>query len=240
MDGFSIPAGAADQPLMPRKRRPSQQDGDATVPAGNESIVDAEGSFCRQAIAKRTALILMDGIPIDTWKQIGEKIFALSESTSWWIGDWIIYGKDKYPDRYRRAIEETSLDYQTLRNYAWVAGRFSLSRRRDTLSFQHHVEVASLDGVQQEVWLDRAERFGWSRNELRSRLRAWLQSDRPPIKSAIVMELNVSQERRDRWAAAAEISGANIVHWMENVLDQAAALCIDEEPGEGPADVRAP
>ena len=41
------------------------------------------------------------------------------------------------------------LDYQTLRNYAWVARRFAMSRRRDTLSFGHHAEVPALPEPEQ-------------------------------------------------------------------------------------------
>lgn len=35
-----------------------------------------------------------------------------------------MYGQAAYTGRYRDAIEQASLDYQTLRNYAWVARRF--------------------------------------------------------------------------------------------------------------------
>jgi hypothetical protein len=79
----------------------------------------------------------------------------------------MIYGESAYTGRYREAIEKTSLDYQTLRNYAWVARRFPMSRRRDTLSFGHHAEVAALQGPEQDYWLRKAEELRWSRNQLR-------------------------------------------------------------------------
>jgi hypothetical protein len=45
-------------------------------------------------------------------------------------------------------IVATGLDYQTLRNYAAVARRFELSRRRDNLSFHHHAELCALSESQ--------------------------------------------------------------------------------------------
>ena len=63
-------------------------------------------------------------------------------SSAWCLGDRLVYGEDACSGPYRNAIEQTSLDYQTLRNSAWVARRFSLSRRRDTLSLAHHAEEA--------------------------------------------------------------------------------------------------
>ena len=69
---------------------------------------------------------------------------------AWCLGDWLVFGEQAYAGRYRQAIERTSLDYQTLGNYAWVAKRFSLSRRRDELSFGHHSEVAALPEPEQD------------------------------------------------------------------------------------------
>ena len=81
-------------------------------------------------------------------------------SCAWWIGDWLLFGQQAYGQRYKAAAEETGFDYQTLRNYAWVASRFELSRRRDSLSFQHHAEVCALSNEQQEAWLDLASERG--------------------------------------------------------------------------------
>ncbi len=171
----------------------------------------------------RTSLVLRGDISLDSWKLVGERICVVCESSAWWIGDWLLFGRSKYPDRYRQAIEETSLDYQTLRNYAWVAGRFTVSRRRDRLSFQHHLEVAALPPEEQEVWLDRAQKFAWSRNELRSRLRAQAKASRDATKTVITMRLSVSQERKERWQAAAERAGIDIVNWIATSLDQMAS-----------------
>jgi hypothetical protein len=189
----------------------------------NEPIT--EFSLYGVARTRRTSLCLPGELPLELWKRIGEHIHLIAESSAWWIGDWLLFGRSKYPDRYRRAIEETSLDYQTLRNYAWVAGRFAVSRRRDRLSFQHHVEVAALADDQQDAWLDRAVKFGWSRNELRSKLRAALKSERKASKAAAraTVQLTVSREREELWQAAAERAGLDVLHWIATVLDRVAS-----------------
>jgi hypothetical protein len=113
-------------------------------------------------------------LPYDKWLGIGLQLAAVSTSSAWCLGDWLIHGEDAYSGRYRDAIEHTALDYQTLRNYAWVARRFSLSRRRDTLSFAHHAEVAGQPEHEQDFWLRKAEELSWSRNRLRQEVRGSL------------------------------------------------------------------
>jgi hypothetical protein len=107
---------------------------------------------------------------------------SLADSATWWIADWLVYGESTFLDRYQEAIKRTSLSYQTLRNYTWVARRFELSRRRDSLSFGHHAEVSALDPPEQDFWLRKAEEFHWSCNRLRNEVRQSLR-DRQGVQS---------------------------------------------------------
>lgn len=81
----------------------------------------------------------------------------------------------------KAAVEQTALVYQTLRNYAWVARRFPVSRRRDSLSFGHHAETAALPEPEQDFWLRKAAEQHWSRNQLRREIRASLRERRTAI-----------------------------------------------------------
>jgi len=132
----------------------------------------AEPTLSRQTKATRTALFLRPGLAFEAWCDVGARVGALSDASAWWIGDWLVYGVKTFPDRYRTAIEATGFGYQTLRNYAWVAGRFPPRRRRPGLSFGHHAEVAALDELDQETWLMRSALNSWTRAELRRQLRA--------------------------------------------------------------------
>ncbi|WTJ87763.1 LmbU family transcriptional regulator [Streptomyces sp. NBC_01538] len=109
-----------------------------------------------------------------TWEELGTELFSFADSSTWWIADWLVYGEFVFHDRYEEAIRRTSLSYQTLRNYSWVARRFPLSRRHQGLSFSHHLEVVALEQPEQDYWLGKASELGWSRNKLRREVRGSL------------------------------------------------------------------
>jgi hypothetical protein len=89
----------------------------------------------------RTGMCFDPLTPFDVWEAAGARIGADAIASAWWLGDWLAFGQAKYGRRYEAAVAATVLDSQTLRNYAVVARRFKLSRRRDDLRFQHHAEV---------------------------------------------------------------------------------------------------
>ena len=174
--------------------------------------------------AVRTGLKIKEGLPFDEWCRLGAQVGALADASAWWIGDWLVYGQRAFPGRYRKAIEVTGFGYQTLRNYAWVASQIPVYRRRDSLSFGHHAEVAALPVEDQEMWLMRALRGSWSRNELRSRLRAWGRGELAPTPVSIALQ--VEDDRHERWQAAAYADGRPLSAWITEVLDQAAARAL--------------
>ncbi|MGA5041501.1 LmbU family transcriptional regulator [Streptomyces capoamus] len=127
---------------------------------------------------QKAGLVIPGQLPLSVWEKVGRELAAISDSSTWWLADWMLYGETAYTGRYREVIERTGLGYQTLRNYAWVARRFPLERRHPELSFAHHAEVASLEPPEQEYWLRWAEQRKWSRNQLRKELRASLAERR--------------------------------------------------------------
>jgi hypothetical protein len=169
-------------------------------------------------------LFLASDTTLEEWRQIGRQIGVLYDASGWWLGDWLIYGQEKYPERYKQAIDETGLGYQTLRNYAWVARRFEMHRRRDKLSIQHHIEVAALSDDEQDLWLDRAEHFSWSSNALREQVKATRQAAPEGSTSTRVrLMVEISSEQRKRWTLAAQEANAQLNEWISSVLDEAAA-----------------
>jgi hypothetical protein len=211
----------------PKKRR-----FDATGSRTARTGLELEGSILklgadRGAQIHRNGLILPGKLPFDVWRQIGTEICLVTNSCAWWIGDWLAYGENYFGDRYEQAIADTSLDYQTLRNYAWIARKFTRSRRRDSLSFGHHAEVAALTETEQDKWLARAERFSWSRNELRRRIRAAHLADRPqsPHEGGTeikVLKIDVPTQRLDQWRKAAERMNCSVAEWIVTILDTAS------------------
>src|SRR5688572_10717586 len=103
---------------------------------------NAHAAFDTSAFVTKSGLLLPKRVAFDKWVTIGGYLSHGISTSTWCLGDWLVYGEASFSGRYRDAIELTSLDYQTLRNHAWVARRFPMSRRRDKLSFTHHAEVA--------------------------------------------------------------------------------------------------
>ncbi|MCQ4208849.1 LmbU family transcriptional regulator [Streptomyces longispororuber] len=165
----------------------------------------------------------------DDWERAGRQLADVLDSSSWWLGDWLVYGKDHYTDRYQRGIRAAGLSYQTLRNYAWVSRRFVLARRRPTLSFQHHAELASMPVGEQDRWLDRAEQRQWTTKQLRGAIRAARQSQQPPCAPVEQSHrLDLPGSRLQWWYKAAEQLGVDFEQWVLNTLDSAAENALED------------
>jgi hypothetical protein len=216
------------------------QDGPATAlpqPPTRQPRPAETGPRRGQVLTTKVGLQIPTGMAYDEWERAGRQLADILDSSSWWLGDWLVFGKDHYTDRYQRGIRAVGLSYQTLRNYAWVSRRFDLTRRRTALSFQHHAELASLPTAEQELWLDRAEERKWTTKQLRGALRAERQSvQQPPGPTDPRRLLEVPGSRFQRWHQAAEQVGVDFEQWVTATLDSAAASALAEEPGT-PADL---
>jgi hypothetical protein len=167
-------------------------------------------------------------MPIERWKAVGTRIAAYSDAASWWLGDWLAFGQAKYGRRYKEGIALTGLEYKTLRNYAMVARRFDVSRRRDDLSFQHHAEVCSLADDDQDRWLAVAAAGGWSKNELRRRRRVAARESDGADTDGAVFRLTLKRHRERMWREAARRSDCALETWIVQVLDEAARSTVEE------------
>lgn len=188
-----------------------------------------------QVLTTKVGLQMPTGMAYDEWERAGRQLADVLDSSSWWMGDWLVYGKDHYTDRYQRGIRAAGLSYQTLRNYAWVSRRFDLTRRRPALTFQHHAELASMPVAEQDLWLDRAEQRQWTTKQLRSAIRAARQGEqqpRTPIEPS--RRLEVPGSRLQWWHKAADQLGVDFEQWVMATLDSAAANALEDlgQPAE--------
>jgi hypothetical protein len=180
-------------------------------------------------LTTEVGLQIPDELAFEDWERAGCQLSGIVNSSSWWLGDWLAYGKEHYSDRYERGILAAGLQYQTLRNYAWVARRFELSRRRAALSFQHHAEVASLPVEDQEQWLDRAEKLKWTTKQLREGIRLAREQQVQDVEpDQAPRRLVVPGSHLQRWRRAAVQSGTDLQQWVLTTLDQAAAMALEE------------
>jgi hypothetical protein len=105
------------------------------------------------------------------WASAGRRIGAVGRCVQWLLGDWIVYGNEKFGERYSRASKITGYDSQTLMNMVYVASRFPISRRRENLSWSHHEALSALEPDEQDSWLDQTAEHRWSVSDLRTMLR---------------------------------------------------------------------
>src|SRR5713226_6333382 len=97
----------------------------------------------------------------DEWQACGAFLQEAEQSVQFWIGDWLNYGQKTWGKKYEEALTKTGLDYQTLRDYKWVAKAVPLSLRKDKLSFHHHKHVADLPTEKQTALLTQAVTESW-------------------------------------------------------------------------------
>ncbi|MFJ9041495.1 LmbU family transcriptional regulator [Streptomyces sp. NPDC102406] len=202
------------------------------------------------AKVRKSGMTFPQNLPERAWEEIGTNLRELVNSSAWWLADWLLFGEATYGwRRYKEAIERTGLDYQTLRNYAWVARRFEHHRRRDALSFAHHAEVTRLSPPEQDYWLRTAEQQKWSRNELRKAVRASLavQSGDSPAdppagdtapasetaatasgadggqrrQQVTTLTIELSAGQLEQYSKAAAAHGLPVDKWVAQVLDTA-------------------
>jgi len=81
----------------------------------------------------------------ETWEKKGVFLQAVHKNINWWIGDWILFGERKFPDKYSQAVFITGKSEPTLRNCAWVSSVFPPEERTyEDLTYTHYLEVAGV------------------------------------------------------------------------------------------------
>ncbi|MEU5958560.1 LmbU family transcriptional regulator [Streptomyces sp. NPDC047525] len=213
----------------------------------------SRANFNTSAFVTGRGLLLPRELPFDTWVGVGSYLSSIFSSSAWCLGDWLVYGEASFNGRYHDAIQMTSLDYQTLRNHAWVARRFQLSRRRDRLSFTHHAEVAALAEPEQDFWLGKAEDQGWSAKRLRREVKASLHERSTdtdgeprenqsgggtfvlPAEDTVQLRLPVPSDVLESCHEAASKLGLDVGAWVSQVLLAAAQTPGSEQLERDPA-----
>jgi hypothetical protein len=124
------------------------------------------------ASISKTALILPRDLSHEQWSSIGKNLHMLTDCVQFWCGDWWRQGYHRYGER-KAAVFAKGLfrhSFATLMQWGWVAHRVETSRRREVLSFSHHVEVAKLQPEEQEKYLARAIRGNHTVKQLRQHI----------------------------------------------------------------------
>ena len=107
----------------------------------NEDLEEALSHPARNGSARTpytpVGLQLPARLTFERWHALGRRIGIISNASSWWLGDWALYGEGSYGEKYKQAIAATGLDYQTLRRTLRLdppAGQTELRTPRRTRS----------------------------------------------------------------------------------------------------------
>lgn len=189
--------------MNPRNRRRQIQHDDLSVPSMSLSEAD-EALFGAIAAADNqlatigedgriqigvftmtpTGLVAGGQATFDEWQRLGDVLKRLDGAIQWLIGDWLVYGERVWGETYEQVAEATGINYQTLRDYAWVARNVNLSLRKDNLTFNHHKLVASMTSEEQHRWLQHAAEHQLSLSQMKSAIEgkpAALSQGKDPI-----------------------------------------------------------
>lgn len=117
-----------------------------------------------------TNLTFKRDVSKEEWMDVFKALKQVEGCVQFWIGDCLAYRQQKW-GMYDDIAEETGYETKALRNIKYVADNVELSRRKDNLSFSHHVEVASLPPEKQELFLNMAVEDKLSVRDLREQIR---------------------------------------------------------------------
>jgi hypothetical protein len=172
----------------------------------------------------------------DAWEGMLRLVAQYGSASQWWIGDALVHGEIFHREgekEYQRAIAVTGFAEATLKQFKHVASRFPKERRRASLPWSHHLEVASLSREAQETWLIRAEAERMTRQELRDALAGLAGqtvNGHGDGLALVPFSLKTDEERVERWRHAALVAGLtdakgqpDLRTWAMRVLDEAAA-----------------
>jgi N6-adenosine-specific RNA methylase IME4 len=121
-----------------------------------------------RARLSEVSLELPEDLNYEEWAQLGRALDRMEHAVQWWRGDWWAFGGLHWRERLELVGKDKARSYAVS---GVVSRAFKVLRRRNTLTFAHHQEVAGFTEDQQDYWLDRAAKEGWSRNELRREIR---------------------------------------------------------------------
>lgn len=192
-------------------------------------------------------------LTFEEWSAMAPQIGTALKSMAFVIGDWMIYGEEKFavqpyfasmaPDprhvrvsspNYEAAQAATGLDPATLKSYAYVSRRVPMSLRNNLLSWEHHKVVAKLATDKQAEWLATAAAADSGERISVRRLRASITSGRvlspeelsvPPSEQGVTNHIPSINRLCGWWK---QIGGTD---WIKTrSREQVAALLRDFEP----------
>lgn len=140
-----------------------------------------------------TFVQIEEGTQVTDWLQPLSFALWCQRAAPWWIGDLLLAGDAQFGEEFSQACQGW-ISGEQLQRYESIARRVPPENRRPSLSWSAHAAVARLDHARQRQMLELAERYGWSSEELRVRVRAVLRGEPWPNSEELAAPPPSSQE----------------------------------------------
>jgi hypothetical protein len=136
------------------------------APAKYKSLADYDVQGARLS---PTEMRISAGLSESEWIDIGRALTHVCMSTFWWIGDWILYGKQHYGVKisFDLAQQATAFTRTVLYKCVYAAKRFPPERRVEALTFNHHLALGKFVPELADKLLEEAVEYGYTSAQLR-------------------------------------------------------------------------
>ena len=147
---------------------------DTAVAATNNEVETSSGGISGEL--SEVMYVPSKELDYDRWAQEVITLARMQRSSSWWLGDILLYGEEKFGERAWQVQDQLDVKYEygTLADLKWVSKRVPPYVRHPKLSWSHHRQVAKLEIADQKAWLAKAAEGDdgviWSRARFRQEL----------------------------------------------------------------------
>ena len=114
------------------------------------------------------ALIVRGKPNIEEYDEAFRRLSSIESAQSWWWGD-LANARERHYGSLKEIAEKYGKDYGALANCQYVASRYEVSHRSETLGFKYYQITAPLEDRLE--WLNKAKDNKWSATELAKQIR---------------------------------------------------------------------
>jgi hypothetical protein len=199
------------------------------APTAIQLMLDLEASGALTA----RALKMPAGYEYPAAESLGVFLGELKSRGNFYLGDWLIWVEQEFPEQFSQAAESTGLSEQTNLRVMAVCRNVPPTRRLDRLSWSVHAAVSGLPAGEQKAWLRKAEAQGWGYSELRKNMQASRRDEKPPLfdgdaPPAGDPDVDRVLEVARLIARSGEIAGDNVIIWHDYFVQLVAALGMED------------
>jgi len=124
-----------------------------------------------------TAAMIRGKPPLEEWSEPLLAAIWCQRASPWWIGDLLNAGDARFGEAFSQACQG-HVSSEMLQRYESISRRVPRENRRPSLSWSAHAAVARLPYNEQREMLKRAEERGWNSEQLRVKVREWIESQK--------------------------------------------------------------